>query len=72
MNSQENPDIFVKKRAFQGVLIATKALLRSLHGVVLHSYRVLVGNSLHSHNAFTALTMHELRFYCVHTALTVC
>ena len=41
-------------------------------GFNLSFYRVLVGDSLHSHDAFTELTMHALRFQGVRTALTAC
>ena len=65
MRSQEKPDIFLN-----GILTATKALLQSSCGVLSLSYGVLVGDSLRSHNAFTMLTMHALRFYGVRTALS--
>ena len=48
----------------------------SYHGVATEfqwrSYGVLVGDSLRSHDTFTALTMHALCFHGIHTALTMC
>ena len=48
----------------------------SSHGVLLRSYGVLVGNSLPSHDAFTALlgglTTQAQPFHNIHTALTAC
>ena len=59
---------FVKKGLSQGP--------NSNQGVVtelaLRSYGVLVGFSLHSHDAFTALTMHAMHFQGVCTALASC
>ena len=62
----------MKKGQCHGILTVTMALLQSSHGILLHSYRVLFGNSLCSHDAFTALTMRVLRFQGVHTVLTAC
>ena len=36
---------------------------QSLYGVLSRSYGVFVGDSLRSHDAFTALTVHALRFH---------
>ena len=58
---------FSWKSACQGVLTATKALLRSSCGIQSRSYGVLVGDSMRSHDAFTALSR---RSHCVHCAVT--
>ena len=63
MRSQENPDIFEKK-ACHGFLAATKALLRSSHGVLSRSYGVLTGDYMHSHGAHNACTALSRRSHC--------
>ena len=49
VRSQEIPDIFREKMACQGVVTATKALLRSSHEILSCTYGVLVGDSLRSY-----------------------
>ena len=71
MTSQENPDIF-REKGLSRRPAATKALLRNSHGVLSRSCEVLVGVSLRFDCAFTALTMHALRFHDIRTALTAC
>ena len=56
-------------------LTATMALLRSLHGALSSSYRVLFGDSLSSHDALHALSRSSQCIHCAHrvcTALTAC
>ena len=67
------PWYFSLKRACHHILTATKALLRSSHGALSHSYGVLVGDSLRSHDTFTSLSRHSqcaLPFHGVQTALS--
>ena len=56
VRTQENYDIFREKLSVTGSQrpYSHQALLRSSHGVPLRSYRVLGGDSLRSHGAFTA------------------
>ena len=58
--------MFFLKSACHGVLAASKALLRSSCGVLSRSYGVLVGDSMRSHDAFTALSRCS---HCVHCAV---
>ena len=58
--------------ACHGVLAATKALLRSSCGVLSRSYGVLVGDSMRSHDAFTALSRCSHCVHCAVTAFALC
>ena len=51
---------------------ATKALLWGSHGVPLHSYRVLGGDSLPSHGAFTAHERRSKHLCCAFRAMPLC
>ena len=68
MKSQESALYFFMKKGLSLYPNSDKAraLLRISHGI----HRV--GDSLHSHGAFTALTMHALHFHGIHTAVLVC
>ena len=63
---------FFVKKGCHSVLTATKALLRSSHGVLSRSYGVLVGDSLRSHDAFTALSRNSQCMLCAFTAFALC
>ena len=71
VRSKEIPDVFLKS-ACHGVLTATKALLRSSCGVLSRSYGVLVGDSMRSHHASTALSRRSHCVHCAGTAFALC
>ena len=62
---------FSWKKACHGVLTATKALLRSSHGVLSRSNGVIVGDSLRFHDAFTALSRRSQCMHCTFTAFAL-
>ena len=62
--------IFFVKRAFHGILTLTKALLQGLHGILLHSNRVLVGNFLCFHVTHNACTALSRLVHCAEDAVT--
>ena len=72
---QENPDIFLEKglslRPGSDQGVATELAWRSI-AFLRSSYWRLSALSRRFHCAFTALTMHALRFHGVCTALTAC
>ena len=72
MRAQEIPDVFLEKSACQGVLTATKALLRSSCEVLLRSYGVLFGDSMRSHGAHIVCTVLSRRSHCAFTAFALC
>ena len=71
VRSQKKPWYFTWKRACHGVLAATKALLRSSHGVLSRSYEVHTGDYLRSHDAFTALSRRSQCMHCAFTAFAL-
>jgi hypothetical protein len=61
--------IFLMTWRLHGVFMAM-ALLRSLHGVALRSYSVLIGDCLRSDRTSTAFFALQLHFHCAFLALT--
>ena len=57
VRKQEKPDILCVKRACHDVLTGTMVSVQSSHDVLSSSYGVLVGDSLHSHDALDACTV---------------
>ena len=71
MGTQENRDSFLEKGTCHGVLTATKALLRSRHGVLTCFCEVLDYDSLRSHYAFTVLSRRSQCMHCAFTAFAL-
>ena len=65
MRSQEIPDVFLEK-----ALVMASSQRPMFCCVLSRAYRVLVGDSVRSHDAFTALTLRAMRCHGVRTSLS--